>query len=422
MPIVAGAEEAVVTRWADSRRAGRGAIGAMTFATGAIIANNYYAQPLEATLAAEFAVPSSAVGAVLTLIQVSYALGLALLVPLGDVLQRRRLVVVMLSITVLALAVVASAPTLPLLAAAAGLVGLTTVAAQVLVPLAAQIAPEGHQGRVISTVMSGLLIGILISRVIAGLVAELLGWRSVFALGAVLTLVSVIALWRTLPVTPPSTSLTYPRLLASVFTLVRTEPVLRMRMAYGAAAYAAFGAVWTSVGFLLAAPPFEMSDAAIGLFALFGVSGAVAARVAGRLADRGRAHRATGAFLAITAISFIPLASGAASLVALAIGFILFDMGVQGAHISNQSVVYALAPQARSRVNTAYMTSYFIGGAVGSGLSSVLYAVHGWAAVCWLGAAFPAAGLIAWAAESIAARRGGGPESDDTDASIDEGK
>jgi predicted MFS family arabinose efflux permease len=281
MRTVAEPEEVVLTRQADSRSAGRGAVGAMTFATGVIIANNYYAQPIEATLAAEFAVPSSAIGAVLTLIQVCYAVGLALLVPLGDVLERRRLVVVMLSMTILALVVVASAPTLPLLAAAAGVVGLTTVAAQVLVPLAAQIAPEGHQGRVVSTVMSGLLIGILVSRVIAGLVAELLGWRAVFALGAALTLVAVIALWRTLPVTQPSTSVTYPHLLATVLTLVRTEPVLRLRMAYGAATYAALGAVWTSVGFLLAAPPFELSDAEIGLFALFGVGGALAARIAG---------------------------------------------------------------------------------------------------------------------------------------------
>jgi predicted MFS family arabinose efflux permease len=258
---------------------------------------------------------------------------------------------------------------------------------------------------VVSTVMSGLLIGILISRVIAGLVAELLGWRAVFALGAALTLVAAIALWRTLPVTQPATSIKYPRLLATVLTLVRTEPVLRLRMAYGAVTYAAFGAVWTSVGFLLAAPPFELSDAEIGLFALFGVGGALAARVAGRLADQGRAHQTTGLFLGITAASFIPLGWGASSLVALAIGFVLFDMGVQGAHISNQSIVYALQPQARSRINTAYMTSYFIGGATGSGLSATLYASHAWIGVCYLGAAFPTAGLLLWVAETVARRR-----------------
>ncbi|NMH96292.1 MFS transporter [Pseudonocardia sp. K10HN5] len=377
----------------------------MTFATGVIIANNYYAQPLEAALATAFGAPSSAVGAVLTIIQVSYAIGLATLVPLGDLLERRRLVVVMLSVTVLGLIVVAAAPTLSILAAAGGLVGLTTVAAQILVPFAAQIAKDGEQGKVVSTVMSGLLIGILVSRVIAGLIAAVFGWRAVFLLGAGLTAIAVVALWRSLPVVAPATRMSYPRLLGSVFTLIREEPVLRLRMVYGASGYASFGALWTSIGFLLAAPPFSLGEATIGLFALFGVAGALAARFAGRLADRGRAHPATGAFLAVIAASFAVVALGAHSLVALAIGLVIFDFGVQGSHISNQSVVYALRPEARSRLNTAYMTSYFIGGATGSGLSAALYASHGWAAVCWIGAAFPTVGLLLWAAESLSRRR-----------------
>ena len=392
----------------------RRAVAAMTFATGVIIANNYYMQPLEATMAAEFAVSNSAIGAVLTVIQLSYALGLATLVPLGDLLERRRLVLVMLAVTVLGLVATAAAPNLPVLVVAAGVVGLTTVAAQVLVPFAAEIAPAGEQGGVVSTVMSGLLIGILASRVVAGVVAQLLGWPAVFIVGAVLTTVAGIALWRTLPVVPPSLRMSYPRLLGSVTTLIRHEPVLRIRMAYGASVYAGFGSVWTSVGFLLAGPPFRLSDAEIGLFALFGVAGALAARVAGRLADRGHAHVGTGVFLAATTLGFAALAPGDHSLIWLAIGLVLFDLGVQGTHISNQSVIYRLDRHARSRLNTAYMTSYFIGGAVGSGLSAVLYAIHGWAAVCWLGAAFPAAGLLLWTAESVAGRRRRGPHSDPT--------
>jgi predicted MFS family arabinose efflux permease len=377
----------------------------MTFATGVIIANNYYAQPLEAELARAFNAPSSAIGAVLTVIQLSYALGLATLVPLGDLLERRRLVVTLLGITVVGLVVVAVAPTLPLLAAAAGFVGLTTVAAQVLVPFAAQIAPEGEQGKVVSTVMSGLLIGILVSRVVAGLVADKLGWRAVFVLGAVLTTVAVVALWRTLPVVQPNTDLPYPRLLRSVLTLIREEPVLRIRMLYGVCGYASFGALWTSIGFLLAARPFGLTEAQIGLFALFGVAGALAARFAGGLADRGHAHGATGVFLALVAASWIALALGASSLVALAIGLIVFDFGVQGSHISNQSLIYALRPEARSRLNTAYMTSYFLGGATGSGLSSALYASHGWAGVCVVGAAFPVLGLVVWLVQSASRLR-----------------
>ncbi len=389
---------------ADSDRTRRRAVAAMTFATGVIIANNYYAQPLEAAIADAFDAPSSAVGAVLTLIQLSYALGLATLVPLGDLLERRRLTVLMLAVVALGQLVVAVAPTLAVLASAAAVVALMTVAAQVLVPFAAHLAPEGEQGKVISTVMSGLLIGVLLSRVVAGLVSELLGWRAVFVLGALLTAVALVLLWRTLPVLAPTTRMSYPSLLRSVLVLVREEPVLRWRMAYSASCYAAFGAVWTSVGFLLAGPPFRLSDAIIGLFSLFGVAGALGAQFAGRLADRGWAHAAVGVFLALTALSFVAFGFGATSLVALAVGLIVFDLGVQGTHISNQTIVYALRPEARSRLNSAYMTVYFLGGATGSGLSALLYASHGWAGVCVVGAAFPTVGLALWLVDTARRR------------------
>ncbi len=390
---------------ATEDRTRRRAVAAMTFATGVIIANNYYAQPLEAALAAAFRAPSAAIGAVLTLIQISYAVGLALLVPLGDLLERRRLVVVMLSVTVAGQAVVALAPSLAVLASAAAVVGLTTVAAQILVPFAAHLARDGEQGRTISTVMSGLLIGVLVSRVLAGLVSQWLGWRTVFGLGAALTAVAVVALWRELPVLAPATAMRYRSLLASVLHLVRDEPVLRWRILYSACVYASFGAVWTSIGFMLAAPPHGLDDAEIGLFALFGVGGALGARGAGKLADRGWAHHVVGATLALTALSFLPLALGATSLVALAIGLIVFDLGVQGTHISNQTIVYALRPEARSRLNSAYMTTYFVGGAVGSGLSAAVYASQGWAGVTLIGTAFPVGALLAWCVDTALRRR-----------------
>lgn len=389
----------------------RRAVAAMTFATGVIIANNYYAQPLEASIAATFHASSTAVGSVLTLIQVSYAVGLALLVPLGDLLERRRLVVTMLTVTAVGQVAVAFSPSLGVLASAAAVVALTTVAAQVLVPFAAHLAREGEQGRTISTVMSGLLIGVLLSRVAAGLIAQVAGWRAVFGVGAALTAVAVVALWRELPVLAPvttlrhPTTLRYPALLASVLRLVREEPVLRWRILYSASSYAAFGAVWTSIGFLLAAPPHGLSPGMIGLFSLFGVAGALSARGAGRLADRGFAHWTVGITLAATACAFLLLDAGRASLVALAIGLVVFDAGVQGTHISNQTIVYALRPEARSRLNSAYMTSYFVGGAIGSGASAVLYASHGWTAVCLLGAAFPTLGLLAWGVDTAASRR-----------------
>jgi predicted MFS family arabinose efflux permease len=380
----------------DEDRTRRRAIAAMAFSTGVLIANNYYAQPLEAAIAAAFDAPSSAVGAVLTGIQLSYALGLATLVPLGDLLERRRLTVGMLAVVALGQVVVALAPTLAVLAAAAASVALMTVAAQVLVPFAAHLAPAGQQGKAISTVMSGLLVGVLLSRVVAGVVSQLVGWRAVFVLGALLTAAAAVLLWRTLPVLAPSTRLRYPALLRSVLVLVREEPVLRWRVVYSASSYASFGAVWTSIGFLLAGPPHQLSDAMIGLFSLFGVAGALAAQVAGRLADRGWAHVTVGVSLALVALSFAAIGAGVTSLLALAVGLLVFDFGVQGVHISNQTIVYSLRPEARSRLNSAYMTVYFLGGATGSGTSAWLYARHGWVGVAVLGAAFPTVGLLLW--------------------------
>ncbi|WP_433291883.1 MFS transporter [Pseudonocardia sp. CA-142604] len=387
----------------------RRAVAAMTFATGVIVANNYYAQPLEDALAEAFHATSSQVGVVLTLIQLGYAFGLATIVPLGDLLERRKLVVTMLSMTVAGMVVVAIAPSLTVLGAAATLVGLTTVAAQVLVPFAAHLAPEGQQGKTISTVMSGLLIGVLVSRVVAGLVSQALGWRAVFVLGAVLTAVAVILLWRTLPVLPPATKMHYFALLRSVVSLVREEPVLRWRVVYSATSYAAFSALWTSIGFMLAAPPHNFEQGAIGLFALFGVAGAAAARFAGRLADRGWAHHAVGGFLLVSTLAWLLIGQGArpgaGAVVALAIGLLLFDLGVQGVHVSNQAIVYALRPEARSRLNSAYMTLYFLGGAVGSGLSAAAYASNGWLGVSVLGGVLPAIGLAFWLVDTAFRRR-----------------
>jgi predicted MFS family arabinose efflux permease len=400
----------VLTYPAEETRTLRRAVAAMAFATGVVVANMYYAQPLEAALAEAFHAPSAAIGAVLTLVQLCYALGLATIVPLGDLLERRRLVVTLLTVVVVSQLVVAVAPALAVLAAGAGLVGLAAVAAQILVPFAAHLAPEGRQGRVVSTVMSGLLIGVLVSRVVAGVVSELFGWRSVFVLGAVLTAVAAALLWRTLPVLPPAAdAMRYPALLRSVLSLLRDEPVLRWRIVYSVASNASFTALWTSIGFMLAAPPHDLSDAEIGLFALFGVAGAVAAQFAGRLADRGWAHRAVGGFLVATLVAWVPIwlgaGSGVGALLALAVGLLVFDAGAQGVHISNQTIVYGLRPEARSRLNSAYMTSFFLGGAVGSGLSAVLYQGFGWAGVCALGAAFPVVGLVVWLVDSLRRRR-----------------
>jgi predicted MFS family arabinose efflux permease len=385
----------------------------MAFATGAVVANLYYAQPLEDTLASAFHASTGAVGLVITLIQISYAIGLATLVPLGDLLERRKLLVSLLSVTVVGLIVMALAPGLAVLGSAAVLVGITSVAAQVVVPFAAHIAEEGQQGRVVGTVMSGLLIGVLISRTVSGLVAQAASWRAVFGLGAVLTALVAVLLWRELPTLEPTTRLRYPTLLASVLRLVREEPALRLRMIFGGLAFASFSVFWTSSGFLLART-YHWNDAAIGAFALVGAAGAVAARFGGKLADRGHARLATGGFLAIAALSYALIALGGHSVIALAIGVAALDLGVQGAQISNQSIIYRLREDARSRLNTAYMTCYFVFGAIGSGLSAAVYAGAGWGAVCLLGAAFPVVACVIWAVEMLLHRRSG------TSAAVDE--
>lgn len=369
--------------------ANRRVIASMAFATGAVVANIYYTQPLEETLAGAFHASTSAIGLLITLTQLGYAVGLATLVPLGDLVERRRLLVVLLAGCVLGLAVMAAAPTLAVIASAAVLVGLTSVAVQVIVPFAAHLAEEGRQGQVVGTVMGGLLIGVLVSRTVSGVLAGLVGWRWVFGLAALLTALVAMLLWRELPVLAPTARMSYRSLLASVLRLVREESVLRYRMAYGALGMGAFSVFWSTSGFLLARAPYHWNEIQIGLFALLGVAGAVAAKFAGQLVDRGYARLTTPAFALLIAVSFIPLALGGHLLVALVIGVLLFDFGVQGLHITNQSMIYPLRPDARSRLNTAYLTAYFVGATLGSALAAVAYGGFGWAGVCVLGGALP---------------------------------
>jgi predicted MFS family arabinose efflux permease len=391
----------------DTTTANRTVVITMAVATGVVVANTYYPQPLEDTLAREFNATTGAVGSVITLLQIGYAIGLATLLPLGDLLERRRLLAVMLGVTVLGMAGMAMAPSLAALALAAVLVSLASVAVQVIVPFAAHVAGAHEQGRVVSTVMSGLLLGVLLSRTVSGLVASVAGWRAVFALGALATAAVAVLLWRELPTLTPAVQMRYSKLVVSVVQLVREEPVLRIRMLYGALTFASFSAFWASAGFLLARPPYAWNNAAIGAFALIGAIGALVAMFAGRLADRGLARVATGGFLVVMAVSYAALAIGRQSVVALGIGVALMDLGCQGVHISNQSLIYPLRPDARSRLNTAYMTSYFVAGSLGSGLSAVVVYPHfGWNGVCVLGAAFPTLAALLWVGEMTRRRRG----------------
>jgi predicted MFS family arabinose efflux permease len=382
----------------------------MAIGCGAAVANIYYAQPLLSTIAHEFSISDGTAGLLVTASQVGYAAGLVLLVPLGDLFERRRLITRILLITALALAATAAAPTFGLLAAALLIVGVTSVVAQILVPLASTLAAERERGRVVGKVMSGLLVGILVARTASGIIAELGGWRLVFGLSAALMVALSLVLRRRLPEVRPPSTLSYPSVLRSVGRLVAEHPTLRVRMLYGAFGMAQFSVLWTTIAFMLAGPPYHYGTATIGLFGLVGLAGALAAQAAGRMADRGRHHLSTGLCFGLMLISWGLIAAGKTSLAALILGIAVLDLGIQGAQITNQSVIYALAPEARSRLTTAYMTTLFACAAASSALASAIYDAGGWGAVSILGAGLAAAGVLVWGIEQWVLHRRGRAE------------
>jgi predicted MFS family arabinose efflux permease len=389
----------------------RGLVLLLATACGATVANVYYAQPLLHTLAGAFGVPESTAGLLITITQAGFVAGLVLLVPLGDLHERRRLICSTQLGTAAALVVAAAAPSFAVFAAALALVGLTSVVAQIIVPMSSSMSADHQRGRVVGTVMSGLLIGILLARAVSGLIAAALGWRAVFYAGGAITLILSASLWRALPQVPPTTAVPYRRLLRSVASLIRAEPVLRRRMMLGALCFGCFSVLWTSLSFLLAGAPYHYGNGIIGLFSLAGVAGAAAAPAAGRLADRGRGAHATTAAILILLVSWAILAAGRTSVVVLIIGITVMDLGAQGLHISNQSAIYRLAPEARSRLTTAYMVAYFLGGTVLSALASSLYGSDGWSGVCVLGAATAGLALAVWAVtEALGRLRPAGSE------------
>jgi predicted MFS family arabinose efflux permease len=385
-------------------RLSRRIVTLLAVTSGASVANIYYVQPLLNLVADRFDVSDAAAGLLVTSSQIGFLIGLALLVPLGDLRERRSLISTMLLGAAAALAVCAAAPALPVLAVALVAVGAFSVVAQAVVPLASSLAGPQERGQVVGTVMSGLLIGILAARTLSGVVAEVGGWRLVFAIAAVAMLGLALLLRRVLPSVPPTERLGYGALLRSVLTLVAEEPVLRQRMALGALGMVGFAALWTSLAFLLGGPAYDYGSAVIGLFGLAGLAGAVAAPLAGRWADRGHGRLVQTGFLAAVPASWALLALGGHSLAALLAGIVLLDLGVQGAHIGNQSAIYVLRPEARSRLTTAYMVAVFLGGVAGSTLSAVVSGAGGWSATCVAGAGVAIAALALWAASLRVAR------------------
>jgi predicted MFS family arabinose efflux permease len=368
----------------------------LAFACGLTVANLYYAQPLLGPIADTFGITQGAATTVVTVTQLGYAIGLALLLPLGDLLENRALASRTLIATAIALAAAALAPSFGVFLALAALTGLTSVVVQILVPLAAHLAPADQRGRFVGQVMSGLLLGILLARTVSSLVSAVLGWQAIFAFSAVAMLVVSVALVRVLPRRKPQRPGTYGELLRSVVTIARSEPVLRQRAVCQALMFASFTAFWTAISFELT-DHHGFSQTEVGLFALVGAAGALAAPLAGRLGDRGYGRIGSGLALALGVAAMLLAALGSSSLVLLALAGILLDLAVQSHQVLSQRVVYGLRPDARARVNTVFMCSIFVAGAAASALTGWLHDVGGWSAVALVGAAFPAVALAVWA-------------------------
>ncbi len=367
-------------------------------ASGLSVANVYYAQPLLDALARDFGISHAAVGGVITATQLGCALALLFLVPLGDRVDRRRLMAMqMLALTFALVAVGMAQSTLALLAGmlAVGLLG--TAMTQGLIAYAASAAAPHEQGRVVGTAQGGVFIGLLLARVFAGGVSDLAGWRGVYFCAALLMLGIAIPLWRRLPILPPaSRTLSYPHLLASMLTLLRQEKVLQVRGMLALLMFAAFNIFWSALVLPLSAPPYNFSHTLIGAFGLAGVVGALAAARAGQWADKGYARRTSGLALLVLLLAWWPLSLMDVSLWALVMGIVLLDLGGQALHVTNQSLIFRTRPDAHSRLVGLYMMFYAVGSGLGAISTTVTYARFGWQGVCLLGATVSLLALAFW--------------------------
>ncbi|WP_055491287.1 MFS transporter [Streptomyces sp. TP-A0356] len=380
-------------------------IALLAVASGMTVANLYYAQPLLSSLRDVFHVSTATAGLLITLTQVGYVIGMLFLVPLGDRLEKRGLITALLAITTLALAAAGLATDFPMLLAASLISGTTSVVAQILVPFAASLAPDHARGRIVGRVMSGLLTGILLSRTLSSLVSDLAGWRVVYLGSAVLMALLAVALRAALPQHAPTTTVPYVQVLRSTVALVRTHPALLRRGLYQAAMFGAFSAFWTTISYVLTGPHFHYSAVGVGVFALVGAAGAAVAPLAGHWADRGLVRPLTGVALGVAALAFATAGLGRHSVALLALAAIVLDMAVQTTLILGQHTIYQLDHTARARLNSAFIATFFIGGALGSQLGSIAYRAGGWSAVAVLGSALPVLALLHWTTEHRSAGR-----------------
>jgi predicted MFS family arabinose efflux permease len=354
----------------------------MATACGISVANIYYNQPLLAQMGASFARDASYLP---MFTQLGAGMGMFLFVPLGDILERRRLIVTVCLSTAIANVLVGLAPSLAFLTVASVLVGLTSIVPHLILPFAAQVAVPDERGRVVGTVLGGLLIGILLARTVSGFVGAQFGWRSVYWIASALMLSLALVLAQQLPHSLPAINLRYPDLLRSILVLVREQPLLREASLIGGMLFGAFSVFWATLIFRLANPPFHYGARLAGAFGLIGAAGALMAPMAGRITDRKGPRFTVGMGIGITVISYLCFWLFGGSLAGLIAGVVLLDIGVQSGHVANQTRIYSLIPEARGRLNTVYMVTYFAGGALGSALGAYGWSVAHWNGVCTAG-------------------------------------
>ncbi|MBX9686241.1 MAG: MFS transporter [Candidatus Obscuribacterales bacterium] len=366
----------------------RGMIFLFATACGVSVANLYYSQPLLDTISSSFKTTDASAGFVFSLALAGYTAGLLFIVPLGDIVSKRKLVLSLLCVVTLLLASAALSSNITTLGIVLFLLGAATVVPQVIVPLAVGLSVPAKRGAVVGYVMTGLLIGILLSRTLSGWVASLYGWRSVFWMASILSALLAFSLAVFLPEGRSGSRLSYPALLKSLHAIFIEHSLLRSSCAFGAASFAAFGIFWTTFSFLAAGAPYYFKPGLIGSFGLLGIAGCFAASITGRLVDRRGPLAWISVALLLVAVSFIIMCVFVDKIIWLSVGIFILDLGVQMNQVSNQTRIYTLPPEIHSRVNTVYMTSYFLGGSIGSALGTLAWAHFGWNGVC-------AAGLLA---------------------------
>lgn len=387
----------------DGETVPRSIIFVLAAACGLIVANIYCAQPLLGPISASLGLSVDAAGLIVTMTQIGYVAGLLLIVPLGDLVENRKLVLCVIGVGALALfgAALCNQP-LPFLFAAL-LIGVGSVAVQILVPYAAHLAPEAARGRVLGNVTTGLMLGIMLARPASSFIASVSSWHVVYLVSGTLMVLLAMVLRVALPRRTPTARVRYGALLASMGHLVMTTPLLRRRALYQACLFAAFSLFWTTIPLLLAGPEFHLSQRGIGWFALAGVAGAVAAPIAGRLADRGLSRAATGAAMLISALAFVLSRLGevgsTTSLALLVAAAVLLDFGVQGNVVLGYRALFMLGAETRSRLNGLYMATFFLAGAAGSAVGTFAYARGGWALASSIGLALPLVALVYFATE-----------------------